>query len=263
MSKYTTEVRFICEKLAGYAESQGASKVDEVLSKCWDKVITSKVEFFDEKYRETLYKKVLKHYYLREIGCESVGVWQLWVNERFEMIMPYYNQLYKSSLLEFEPLQDVNVTTKSKRDVRGSSEENGESSSSSKDSRDVTGMRDTSSSSKSEGVSRDLYSDTPQGSLSRVEDSTYLTNARKVSDSDSGSSNEGVTYSEGTNASGSVNGTTSNVGSTNSIDEYVESVIGKRGGESYSKMLVDFRNTLLNIDAQVVDEFSDLFMGLW
>ena len=35
------------------------------------------------------------------------------------------------------------------------------------------------------------------------------------------------------------------------------------GTASYSKMLNEYRSTLLNIDAMIVDEFSDLFMQLW
>lgn len=33
MSKYTTEVRFICETEAGYSENQGASNIDAVIEK--------------------------------------------------------------------------------------------------------------------------------------------------------------------------------------------------------------------------------------
>ena len=32
MSKYTTEVRFICENAAGLTESKGYSKIDEILT---------------------------------------------------------------------------------------------------------------------------------------------------------------------------------------------------------------------------------------
>ena len=80
MSKYTTEVRFICESKSGLSESKGFGSVDEVLNGSWDKIFTSKVSFFDEEYRGVLCKKILKHYYLREIGCETVGIWLLWMN---------------------------------------------------------------------------------------------------------------------------------------------------------------------------------------
>ena len=38
MSKYTTELRFICESLAGYDSSQGYGKVSEIIENSWDKI---------------------------------------------------------------------------------------------------------------------------------------------------------------------------------------------------------------------------------
>ena len=47
-----------------------------------------------------------------------------------------------------------------------------------------------------------------------------------------------------------------------SLDDYLEHVKGKNG-VSYSSMLNEFRTTFLNIDMQVINELSDLFMNLW
>lgn len=115
MSKYTTEVRYICEADSGLDESVGFNSVDDVISKSWDKIFTSKVPFFDEDYRKVLCCKILKHYYLREICCETVGIWKLWVNTKMEEIMPYYNQLYESAKLKFDPFHDVDLTRKHNR----------------------------------------------------------------------------------------------------------------------------------------------------
>ena len=41
MSKYTTELRFICEQFAGYSESKGFSNIEEVLDNSWDKNTSS------------------------------------------------------------------------------------------------------------------------------------------------------------------------------------------------------------------------------
>ena len=38
MSKYTTEVRFICEQMGGYSESQSGKNVEEVLNASWNKI---------------------------------------------------------------------------------------------------------------------------------------------------------------------------------------------------------------------------------
>ena len=47
MSKYTTEVRFICENSAGLSESEGADNVDSVLDRCWNKVFNFDFPIFD------------------------------------------------------------------------------------------------------------------------------------------------------------------------------------------------------------------------
>lgn len=125
MSKYTTEVRFICENSAGLKESEGANNVDSILDRCWDKVFNFDFPIFDENYRKVLCKKILKHYYTREIAHETVGRWKLALNIKLNEIMPYYNQLYKSELLEFNPFYDIDLTRTREgsgtRDTTGSS----------------------------------------------------------------------------------------------------------------------------------------------
>ena len=109
MSKYTTEVRFICESKSGLEVSGGSSDVDNIIANSWNKIFTSKAPFFDEEYRSVLCQKILKHYYLREICCETVGIWTLWMNTRLEEIMPYYNQLYESAKIKFNHMHDVDL----------------------------------------------------------------------------------------------------------------------------------------------------------
>lgn len=231
MSKYTTEVRYVCEQMGGYSESQGGDKVDDVLEKSWNKIFDTSWSIFDEQYRKVLCKKILKHYYTREIGAEVVGLWILWLNRRMCEIMPYYNQLYESEKLKFDPFTDTDITTTSNRKI--DTENN------------ATGSSDGTTTNNN--VSRDLYSDTPQGALQGVESETYLTNARKISDT--GSSNDSNNYNSS--------------GSGNSNDDYFENVKGKRGGENYSDMLRKYRETFLNIDMMIIEELGDLFFNLW
>lgn len=231
MSKYTTEVRYVCEQMGGYSESQGGDKVDDVLEKSWNKIFDTSWSIFDEQYRKVLCKKILKHYYTREIGAEVVGLWILWLNMRMCEIMPYYNQLYESEKLKFDPFADTDMTTTSNRKIDTENNETGSS--------DGTTTNNN--------VSRDLYADTPQGALQGVESETYLTNARKISDT--GSSNDSNNYNSS--------------GSGNSNDDYFENVKGKRGGENYSDMLRKYRETFLNIDMMIIKELGDLFFNLW
>lgn len=111
MSKYTTEVRFLCESAAGKTESKGFSSIAEILSVAAPRVFNFTFPIFDESYRLPLEIKILRHYYTREICEETVGLWKLRLQDKLNMIMPYYNQLYESELIKFNPLYDVDLTT--------------------------------------------------------------------------------------------------------------------------------------------------------
>lgn len=279
MSKYTTEVRFICESKSGLEVSGGSADVDNIIANSWNKIFTSKAPFFDEEYRSVLCQKILKHYYLREICCETVGIWTLWMNTRLEEIMPYYNQLYESAKIEFDPMHDVNLTRNHERNVKGTSKEDGTRTDNTTGKRTLTGNRNTDSTgsgtrnttSGSDETKRDLYSDTPQGAITGLENENYLTNARKITDNVNGTENEetntsentGTDYSETDDTTSKVDGVTSNTESSNTTEDYLETIVGKQGTESFSSLLNKFRETFLNIDMQVIEEFSDLFFGLW
>ena len=111
MSRYTTEVRFICENAAGYDESKGFNDIDDILTVAAPKVFNFDFPIFDEAYRLPLEKKILRHNYTREIGEETVGLWKLRIQDTLCNIMPYYNKLYESELIKFNPLYDVDMTT--------------------------------------------------------------------------------------------------------------------------------------------------------
>lgn len=247
MSKYTTEVRFICESKSGLEVSGGSGDVDKIIANSWNKIFTSKAPFFDEEYRSVLCKKILKHYYLREICCETVGIWTLWMNTRLEEIMPYYNQLYESAKIKFDPMHDVDLTREHKRTENTGATNNRET--------NVTSNGTTNRTTSSNEDKKDLYSDTPQGALTGVENETYLTNARKITDSVNGSDSGEVNNTEK-----NIEDVTSNVDTT---EDYLETLVGKQGTESFSSLLNKFRETFLNIDMLVIEEFSDLFFGLW
>ena len=273
MSKFTTEVRYICEEAAGLQESVGLDDIDFVLSKTNVDKVFEKIDYpiFDENYRYVLNKKILMHYYTREIGLETVGLWKLKMRTKLNEIMPYYNQLYKSELIEFNPLYDVKVSTKGKRDNKGTSIRSDESNNKTKSKTDnktsSTGISNSeSSSSRSEW---DKYSDTPQGGLDNFtpngDNEIYLTNIRNKTGSESDkSSDTSMGSSKGqTEYEDEVIGNSSGTNVANNTEEYLEEVEGTRGGISFSKRLLEYRQTFINIDMQIIDELNSLFFGLW
>ena len=110
MSKYTTEVRFICEEAAGLDESVGYNDVNEVVTAAYPKIFDSSLQFYDDETKTRLLPKILLHYYQREIGFETVGLWKMKLNQKMREILPYYNQLYASEALVYDPLKNVDNT---------------------------------------------------------------------------------------------------------------------------------------------------------
>lgn len=253
MSKYTTEVRFICENSAGLSESEGADNVDSILDRCWNKVFNFDFPIFDENYRQILCRKILKHYYTREIAHETVGRWKLALNAKLNEIMPYYNQLYKSELLEFNPFYDVDLTRS--REGNGTSNKTSNNTEASRgESKNVS-----SGSATSNTDTMNRFSDTPQNSMDTqgIADSVPLTTVTKVDE-------DNTTTNESTDMLASVDIKTGN-GRENIIntDKYIETVKGKQGTENYSSLLKKFRETFLNIDMMIIEDCSDCFFTLW
>lgn len=247
MSKYTTELRFICETYAGYENSQDRDKIDSIISKARKKIFDFSYPIFDEEYRPILEHKIIRHYYTREICMETVGLWKLQLENSMNELMPYFNKLYESEKLAFNPLFDVDYRTEGNRKKI--------------DDEDTTNKRNSNFTRTDNlkahtlGESTDLYSDTPQGALTGVLNENYLTNARKVN-IDNTTDNTGNQKNVGTD---------NNIGTRDltSTDDYAEHVFGKRGGQTYSAMLMEFRDTFLNIDMMVIESLSDLFFNLW
>ena len=242
MSKYTTELRFICESKAGLSDSVGFNQIDDVISNSWNKIFDN-FPIFDESYRSVLCSKILKHYYTREISAETVGLWQLWLNTRMGEIMPYYNKLYESALLEFDPFKDVNYSRNHGGTFTGDTRRNGRS--------DVS--VDNSVTSNGTSNSKNLFSDTPQGAITNIENESYLTNATLIKDTDTNTTNtDGNSTTQNTETTGVTN-----------TDNWIETIVGKQSTVSYSKLLQEFRDTFLNIDVMIINDLSDLFMNLW
>ena len=115
MSDYTTQIRYICESKSGLTESVGFNGIMEAIENSVDDIFSFDWPIFDEAYRVPLEIKILRHFYTREIGEETFGLWQLRLCDRLNVIMPYYNQLYKSELIKFNPMYDVDLTTEHER----------------------------------------------------------------------------------------------------------------------------------------------------
>jgi len=63
--------------------------------------------FFDESKRKEFERKWVRRFYMTEIGFETIELFKFhlenWMNEK----MPYYNQRFRSELIQFDPLMNT------------------------------------------------------------------------------------------------------------------------------------------------------------
>lgn len=299
----TILVKEICEMLGEYRTTTGFSQKKEVINKAVDRVFSFDYPIFDEAYRPVLNKKILNHFYMRDIGQESIGLWQHYLETTLNDIMPYYNQLYESELLKFNPLLDVDMQKTYTKGIDGTKTGNSTLDSITDYIRDLqsraSGTVDNSSNStvlantsaeSNTHTDKDewnLFLDTPQGSLDNLYgmkdengstgkyldearhqygEETVTANTTGQNDTDSRFTNH-ETNTNTLDETGTTKSTTGNVSSseenTNQNETYTESVTGKQGGASYAKMLLEFRETILNIDSLILKDLEPLFYGLW
>lgn len=299
MSKYTSELRFICESLSGLDKSKGFYDVVTIIKNSQAKIFNFTYPYYSKETKNLFETNFLRCYYTREICEETFGLWQLRLQNKLNLIMPYYIELYKTLELQYNPLFDTDVTTtytkansgtNSKTDNTTSKTDNTVKTTSQNTTTDSTTRNTTNSQNATDNSTisstvtkknKDRYSDTPQGSLSNLENNTYLTNARIVDDDTKTNTTDKNTKATTSEGSDTVNGTvTTNItdntqnktdftnslistGDTKNSESFSQTVMGKSGSSTYAQMINDYRKNIININKMIIDDMSDLFILLW
>lgn len=243
MAKYTTQLRSICEELSGFGKAGGYADVEQIVTAAMPKIFSFSYPIFNENYRTPLQKKILMHFYTREIGFETYGLWKLKLQTKLNEIMPYYNQLYESEQIQFDPMTNVKFTEVLDSDKHQTQD----------DTTNTSVDEDYHRSTETNGADYDLYSATPQGGLQGVDSEQYLTEATKyVKGAGAEEDNTGSTLTDSTYNS-----------TVQATQDDTRTITGKNSAESFSEFLNQYRDTFLNIDMKVIGELEELFMGLW
>ena len=197
---------------------------------------TCKVDFDKAAFEQ----KIVDHYYFRQIGQETVGRWLHYFRTRIKEIMPYYVQLYEFDA-KFknidDPLESYNLVETFKQEHSNNGSVSGTSSS------------ETTSERSENGSTDHRFSNTPQGSISNLDN--YLTEASK--DVTNGSSNE----------NGSASGTSEQSSEDSGMVEHTLTKRGNIGVQPLGGEVENIRNAFINIDQQVINELKDLFLQVY
>ena len=143
-------MRYITKRLLPKSTQQTTIELRHMVSEGFE--LFDKYPIWRESHREELNKKIINHYFFRQIGFETAGRFRFELNTRMNEIMPYYVELYKTTLFNYNPLENYNMVEEFKDTSKGSEE----------------------GSSSAKGSSTSKYSDTPHSRTENIDDG-YLT----------------------------------------------------------------------------------------
>ena len=176
--------------------------------------------------KEKLTQRIIDQYYLREIGTDAIGTFQLFVKRTMKEIMETYAPLIYSASIYYDPLVNVDFTEEFERSS--------------------TNKSITSSTSGTTGSGLVVNSDTPQGQISRqaILRGDYASST---------SANENTTNIQD-NSSNDGTGT----------ETYTKRTRGNSGVSATAQAMVkQYRDNIRALDTEIVYELSSLFMGLY
>ena len=225
MARYTMTIRELCSTF-------GEDEVKSWFSDCWDlsdyldpqevRVIKDRGVWSKEK----LVERIIDYYYLREIGSDAIGAFQLYVKLQMRETMETYAPLIYSASIKYDPLVNVDFTETFDRTSQSKT--------------------NSDSSSNSNGSGLVVNSDTPQGQISK---STIL----------------GGSYASSTSANENVSAiqdSSENRGTGS--ESYTRKTVGNSGVSATAQAMVrQYRDNIRALNSEIVYELAPLFMGIY
>lgn len=192
--------------------------------------------FYEGEQKKAFEKKVIDHYYFRQIGSETVGRFLHQFRTRVQEIAGYYKKLYEleAKLLEAgDPFQSYDLTETFTQSSEGKNS-------------DTQSAQSSGTNTHNEDHLRKL-SNTPQGTVSNLDD--YLSEAEKNIADD-------IDTSE-SRSSGTSSGESSGK---------IEHTLTRKGNIGVQPLGVEFTANwkgYINIDLMFIEALNDLFLGVY
>jgi hypothetical protein len=229
---------------------------------------------FDINYKKVFETHFINNFYMSEIGFETEGLFKFRLKNWMNVNMPYFNKLFESELLDFDPLvnsmTEIRKTKSNDKKQNQTSTMDGNSSGTAHQTNNGTTHQTSNGTGTEDNFSRNLLSDTPESRLtitsndgtgvieyaSKIEEDN-TNNSKTASNTEDGTSNNTV---DGTSSETSHVGSTSNT-SINETEDYLQYIAGKTGDSTFSSMVNEYRSTFLRIEKDIFREMrKELFM---
>ena len=232
MAKYTIELRKVCDYYSR-EEVENWFKNYELSDYLRDDEIKS-IENANIWSKDRLAKKIVDHYFMREIGFETPALFKHYAIVTMQELMEEKLPLIYSSSIKYDPLVNIDYSETFERKQEGSLKNDGTSTSS--------------SNSNSSGLN--INNNTPQTRITKQDINTgaYASSVNQAENN--------------TNINDKT--TTANNGTSNTNENYIKKIKGNSGvSATAQKMVEQYRDNIIAIDRDIIKELNTLFMGLY
>ena len=248
MSTYTVQLRYPVEQKL---KEMGFPPDESEWPRVYDWLGLGDYPIYDEAHRQVLNDKIIRRYWMREIGFETMGLFRWNLRRKMFEDMPYWNDMYESLDLITDPLSsrdmyyDETWTRDEAEDATRTSTE------------DSTIGTTGSSNQSTDSNDRSVFQDTPMngldtGAIEAMDYASSVTFDKGSSKTDSTSESEtrrDMNRSDRDERKGDFDGTKAS---------------HERGYDRpQAETLLTYRKAIVNIDLEIVESLSGLFMGLW
>lgn len=259
MSSYTMTLKETLETFlvfSGYDVSQMSLR--EMIEEGRKKLFNFEYPIFDQEYKAVFETNFIRNFFMREIGFETEDLFKFQLETWLLINMPYFNKMYESELIKFDPLVNSEMNNEWSR----TKETDGSQDTTQDSTIDRTNKQNTSGTNTEDRFNRTLENDTPDSRLSITStdgQGGVIQYASRITESDDkNQTNSNININSSSTDVGKNTGNTKTT--VTDTESYLQNRTGKIGSVSYSKMLMEYRQSLLRIEKQIFDEMNKLFM---
>lgn len=99
MTKIARYTMMLGDIIRGYGSDE--VNINAKIDKAREYIFSFDYPMYNEEHRADFERKFLKHFFTYELGSETFALWQLRLDERLNLIMPKYEEIFSSDVGEF------------------------------------------------------------------------------------------------------------------------------------------------------------------
>lgn len=230
--------------------------------------------YYKGEEKKAFEQKVLDHFWLRQIGAETVGRFLHYFRRTVREIMPYYIQRYKSVELmddpAIKPLENYSMIEEMTVTETGESKRTGTNGSETKTSETSQGTGEGTETNTVSGKHSTVHSDTPEGRLmlpvsdqGGVDTVDYASDISQLIDRESTEKESSASESSTSSGTATTTGDHSETETRTGGTSHTLTRRGNIGVTTYAQMLEGYRATFVNIDMEVIKELEVCFLEVF